>query len=152
MRKTAVLLLLLLVSCNSPTEVTEIQTEPTIHQGVWGFVKFWEGDFMPPAAGSITPVERNVLIYELTSIEEVEKVGYSPFYNSINTDLIASRQSNSKGFFQIELPEGEYSIFILEDSLFYSNSFDGYGNINPFKVEKDSLAKIEFDITYNATF
>ncbi len=141
-------------NCNSPTENVdkEIQIQPTIKQGVWGFVRFWEGNFMPFSTGTISPVERKIYIYELTSIQKVDQVDYSAFYRNIYTKVIDSSFSNSKGFFQFALPDGQYSVFIKEDSLYYSNSFDGYGNIFPFTVKKDSLTQIEFNITYKASF
>ncbi|MHB1049069.1 MAG: carboxypeptidase regulatory-like domain-containing protein [Bacteroidota bacterium] len=150
-----VLIVISISSCKSPTEAEEIgiQEQPTITQGVWGKVKFWEGDFMPVTpSGKISPVERVIYIYQLTSAQQVEQVYYSSFYRKIFSTVVDSGWSNSKGFFQFALPEGRYSIFVKEDSLYYANRSDGQGNIFPFTVKKDSLTEIEFDITYKATF
>ena len=150
------IIILLLTACNSSTEpddIPRVQTEPTIKQGVYGIVLFWEGSFMPPATGTKTPVERMVLIYELTSsVHDIERVGNTPFYSKINTQLIDSVKSNSKGFFECSLPVGQYSIFVWEDSLLYSNRMDDHLNIFPFEIKKDSITELQFDITYRANF
>jgi hypothetical protein len=124
----------------------------TIQQGIWGNVWFWEGDFMPPGWGTITPVSRTVYAYELTSGEQVEQVPYSPFYRSIRTRLVALTSSNSTGFFQMALPPGSYSIFVREDSLYYANLTDSMGNIMPATVRINWLTKVQIDITYKASF
>jgi len=146
----------IIFSCDfSNNGVVEIVEQPTIKQGVYGVVKFWEGDFMPSPntyRKDGTPVPREVFIYELTHGDMVEEIPYSSFFKKINTKLIASKFSNEKGFFEFELPEGKYSIFVKEDSLYYANICDGQGNIFPFVVKKDSLTKINFDITYKAYF
>lgn len=146
----------IIFSCDfSNNGVVEIIEHPTIKQGVYGVVKFWEGNFMPspntPQRDGI-PVPREVFIYELTSRDMAVKVNYTSFFRQINAKLIASKFSNEKGFFEFELPEGKYSMFVKEDSLYYANGWDGEGNIYPFTVKKDSLTSIQFDITYKASF
>ena len=127
----------------------------TIRQGIWGNIWFWKGNFKPTSyGGTITPVIRELLIYELTSQEDVvvnnEEVPDS-FYKEIHTKLIKKVSSNKTGFFQAELPEGEYSIFIKEGSLYYANSFsDSF--IFPVEVKTDSLSKVQFDVTYDALY
>jgi hypothetical protein len=154
-----VLIILTVISCQEVTLVEDeiIREEPSIQQGVWGFVKFWEGDFMPvypsgSTSGSIAPVERQIYVFEKTHFSKAEGSSGGGFYKKINTTQIDSTTSNEKGFFQFFLPTGEYSLFVKEDSLYYSNSGDGQGNIFPFTVKKDSLSKVEFNITYKATY
>jgi hypothetical protein len=155
-RTLPLLFIFLLAACR--TDVTEPPIHPpdlleiTIQQGIAGRVWFWEGNFMPPAAGSITPALRDVLIYTLTSLDSVDQVGYSPFYRNIFTSLVAETVSNDSGFFQISLEKGQYSVFVREDTLYYSNLFDGHRNIYPVTVEVDSVTYIDFDITYKASF
>ena len=126
----------------------------TIKKGIWGDIWFWEGDFMPFGMGTITPVSRDVRIHELTKLDDVVRTTYpySAFYDRINTTLICSTRSDSYGFFEVELPTGSYSIFVVEDSLFYSNSYDGQGNIYPFFVDSGEVTGIRFDITYLAYY
>jgi len=130
---------------------------PTIKQGVYGYVEFWDGDFMPtipPASGrgKITPVARTLVVHTATRFDSVVQVGYSPFYSSINTQRVATTSTNELGFFQVELPPGEYSFFVIEDSLYYANGTDGEGYICPVIVRKDSVSFLRFNITYKATF
>jgi len=147
------------ISCEEVTFVEDeaIREKPTIKQGVWGIVKFWEGDFMPVSpygntSGTVTPVERKIYVFEKTHFSKVERVDYSGFYTKIYTDRIDSTVSNSKGFFELSLPPGEYSMFVKENSIYYSNSGDGYGYISPFTIKKDSLSRVEFNINYKATY
>ncbi len=150
-----------LCSCNKATETDpppgSTDTIPTIHQGVYGKVYFWQGDFMPtvppaPPRGSITPVKRTVVVHVPTRADSVEQVNYSAFYRAILTQRIGLTTSNDAGFYQIELPPGRYSFFIVEDTLFYANGGDGYGYILPATVVQDSLTKLDINITYKATF
>ncbi len=132
----------------------------TIPRGVWGQVWFWEGDFMPVVCpegdcypnGRITPVKRKLFIHQLTTFDQVEPVDSPAFFAAIHTPLIGTTWSDKLGFFQIELPPGRYSFFVLEDSLFYANGSDGNGHILPVEVKPDSVSMRQIDITYRATF
>jgi hypothetical protein len=125
----------------------------TIDQGIWGYVWFWEGDFMPPGpySGTVTGVSREMRIHELTSVDEVEPPDYYCFYSAVNTPLVAVVQSGSNGFFEVALEPGHYSIFAVEDGLLYANSFYD-GNIFSVTVEPGEATSISFDITYLATY
>jgi len=132
-------------------------TIPTIRQGVYGYVEFWEGDFMPtvppaPSRGTITPVERGIVVHTPTRFDSVTPVGYSAFYTEIFTPRVAETSSNGRGFFQVELPPGSYSFFVIENSLFYANGGDGQGHLWPVTVLRDSLSFVKLNITYMATF
>jgi len=130
----------------------DTRDQVTISQGAWGNVWFWEGDFMPFGWGNITPVVRKIYAYQLTNLQQVDQVPYSPFYRRIFSQVVDSALSNSTGFFQISLAPGRYSFFVKEDSLFYANGYDGTGNILPATVKKDSLTQVQLDITYKATY
>ncbi|RIJ48573.1 hypothetical protein D1614_08535 [Maribellus luteus] len=165
MRTTKLLIfslsLLLLISCQESPESESTcyrKSDPprnsekvTIEQGLWGDVWFWSGDFMPVGRGEICQIIRKVLIYELTTNEDVEKVDYSPFYTKIHTKLVTSVYSDSQGFFELELEPGTYSIFIQEGDKIYSNRFSSQG-IFPVTVKSGELSEIRFDINYEATF
>ncbi|MCI0563968.1 MAG: hypothetical protein MN733_36295 [Nitrososphaera sp.] len=129
----------------------------TISQGVCGYVHFWEGDFMPGPppghSGTITPVQRTVVVHMPTLLNgDVVQAGYGPFYSSISTQRVATISSNKNGFFETELPPGSYSIFVVEDSLYYANGFDGEGYILRFTVMQDSIVAMNINITYRAAF
>jgi len=98
--------------------------------------------------GTVKPVVREVLFYELTGLDSVVQVGYGPFYSRVHSKLVGSTFSNAHGFFELRLPPGTYSVFVREDSLLYSNLFDGDGHIFPVMVRKSDVTGIRFDITY----
>ena len=123
----------------------------TIEQGVWGDVWFWEGDFMPGCpTGTVEGVSRELRIHELASLDQVDQVG--AFYEAVRTPLVAAVQSDELGFFEIELDPGTYSIFSVEDTLFYCSRGDGQGNLCPLVVREGEVTGIRFDIWYKATF
>ena len=123
----------------------------TISQGLWGDVWFWSGNFMPISFGEICQIKRKMLIYELTTMDDVVQLGDSPFYTEINTKLIAAIYSDEYGFFQIELEPGEYSLFVEENHMYYANRFSSEG-IYRVSIEAGQVSDVTFDITYEASF
>jgi hypothetical protein len=127
----------------------------TIEQGIWGDVWFWEGDFMPMCpSGTATAAAREMRVHELTSEDDVEHAPgtWWPFYSEVRTPLVASVWSDADGFFEVALPPGMYSLFAVEDTLFYANGFDGYGNIYPVTVRAGQVTEILFNIDYLSTW
>ncbi len=130
---------------------------PSIDQGVWGRIEFWEGDFMPgprPPKGTVRFVQRPVFVFEKTHFRDVvpdRKLG-PIFYTEIYTNLIANTESNSNGYFQVSLPEGSYSLFVQEQGRYYANGGDGQGYILPVTVTKGSVKRLDIRIDYKATF
>jgi len=104
--------------------------------------------------GTITPVVREVYIYQATALQDVVPSSNSEgqFFSSINTELITLVTSDSTGFYQAQLPTGTYSVFIKENEEFYANHFDADFTINPVTVEENKTTKLQIDITYAATF
>jgi hypothetical protein len=139
--------------CYSASYPPRNNEKVTINQGLWGDVWFWKGDFMPFNFGTICQVHRKIYIYELTMMTNVVRSKpYSPFYSKINTNLVTTIESDTSGFFQVELEPGSYSLFVFEDTCFYSNLFDGNGAIFPVKIESGKVTEVRFDITYDATY
>jgi hypothetical protein len=160
----------LFISCDNealgPTNADDIpgsnEDRVSIEQGVWGEVLFWEGNFMPVypegSGGNIYPVARRIFIHEATLYDQVERiyVQIEPccivnLISKIYTDLSAYTQSDERGFFQIELPPGRYSMFVEEYGYLYQNRTSG-GYLFPFEVREGEVTRIEFDITYMAYF
>ena len=112
--KTILFMLIPLVSCSDlgtgPGRPKDTADQITITQGLWGDVWFWEGDFMPSASGDqsgkVTPVERDVWIFDATRNDSVVGAG-GAFYRQILTTLRAKTRSNRTGFFQVALPPWE---------------------------------------------
>jgi hypothetical protein len=145
--------------CDQSTVIEGISNDtiPTIRQGVYGYVEFWEGDFMPTwppgtSRGTITPVPRQIVVHLPTRFDSAQQVDYSGFYSRIFTPRVAVTRSNARGFFQVELPVGSYSFFVVENSLFYANGGDGQGHLWPVTGWGDSLSFVKLAITYRATF
>ena len=124
----------------------------SISQGIWGDVWFWSGDFMPVCtSGTVTAVGREIRIHELTSRDDVDEESPA-FYSAVRTPLVDTAWSDTDGFFQVSLAPGQYSLFVVEDTLLYANRFDGDGNIFPVEVLADSVTAVRFDIEYEATW
>ena len=124
----------------------------TISQGVWGNVWLWQGDFMPAnPSGTITPVRRSVYVHELTARSQTvpSPDKDSRFFEAVQTPLVARVESDSRGFFQVELPPGRYSLFVGENGRLYANGSD---HIRPVQVSAGTVTKAQIDINYQATY
>jgi hypothetical protein len=146
-----------IASCSDlgPGAPADDSVQVTIPQGIWGNVLFWEGDFMPGPpgghSGSVSPVEREVFVFEATRYDSV--VGANGgFYSRVLTRLKGKTTSNAKGFYQIALPPGKYSIFVAESSMFYANGVDSMGHILPGTVNENSVTQVQINITYKAAY
>ncbi|MBI5233056.1 MAG: Ig-like domain-containing protein [Deltaproteobacteria bacterium] len=136
----------------SPFATTTFKTvhNVTIAQGVWGTVRFWEGDFMPVIpSGTITPVVREIFIHKVTT---ANVSGTGPFFASVPTELVAKVSSDATGFYQAELAVGTYSVFVKEGASFYANILGGQGQIQPVEVLSNTVTELQIDITYKASF
>jgi len=148
---------ILLAGCSSDSDRRSdlpLQPQPPIDQGVTGTVAFWLGDFMPiEPSGQIQPVERTVLVYEPTTINDVVPGPSTEggFVDSISTQLVASTTSDADGQYAVELPTGTYSVFVLENGRLYANSFSNE-YINPVMVDRGIVSQLDIQITYAATF
>ena len=122
-----------------------------------GTVMFWQGNFMPGVVGESTtygtqtPVVREVFIFEPTSTNDVIQL-QGGFYSDIKTKLVATTMSDDNGHFSVNLPAGQYSLFVKENDLYYSNLFDTNFNINPVNIISGATTTVESDITYQAYF
>lgn len=111
------------------------QGKVTINTGIYGTLTLTEGDCMPKLGGNSCktyPVRRKIRVYEYTKKQDVE--GYGPHYKKVNTKLIATTFTDDEGFFQLQLPPAQYSVFIEEKGKLYASSDDGAGGINSVTV------------------
>lgn len=126
-----------------------------IKQGIDGYVYQVSGNQMPSPNAPPSkphPLATTVFIYEITNLKDVARVGYSPFYQSIRSKLVATTPSDSTGHFTISLPVGAYSVFTKKDNLFYANIFDTENNIQPVSVEENKITKINIRVDAGATY
>jgi len=128
----------------------------TIHEGVWGNVLFWEGDFMPGSGpgGMVTPVVREIHFFEAAFPEDVDRVDpYDYFYYEIFTPLVAVTISDPCGFFEVDLPPGTYSAFVKEGDLYYGARIASDGTFMKVTVpEVGGPVYYRIDMDYLAYF
>jgi len=143
-------LMVLIMSCSLQKEGS-----PKIKQGIYGSVTWLQGNMMPspdePRAANGNPIERTINIYEVVTFKDVK--GQAPLFTQIEGKLVRTVKSNSKGFYECELPIGTYSVFTVEpEGNFFANSFDGNEQINAVKVEHGGIIKLDIQINYKAAY
>ena len=82
--------------------------EKTINEGIYGTVKELYGDWMPwvgsnPPDHGVRPIVCEIYAYE-----------YSPSSDYLQAPLVGTATSNKKGFYEIALAPGTYSVFVLD--------------------------------------
>jgi hypothetical protein len=115
----------------------------TITQGVYGTVGLITGDCMPivdPRESRCIhcPAKRTVQIYEYTTISQAVRSTTPPYYfEHFNTQKLAETEADEKGFYEINIGPGHYTIVTIEDGKIYANISDGLGGINPITIESN---------------
>ncbi|MCS6833013.1 MAG: carboxypeptidase regulatory-like domain-containing protein [Flammeovirgaceae bacterium] len=141
-------LLVILSACKQGQTVTKVK------QGIEGSVIWREGNFMPQIGEKkeiiIKPISREIHVYEPTRLTELR--GQPPFFTQPRTRRIAIVQSDEKGKFYVELPEGTYSLFVKEEKGLYANLFDKDGTVYPVTVKNQAVTTIEIIIDYKSSY
>ena len=141
MKKSVFIIALLCVI----TLMTSCTKDPSITQGVYGTVIERYGDWMPGSTADHgeRPITCEVYVYEYTMLSDFGG-GISVNYpiDAMPKPFVAKTTSNAKGFYEIHLAPGTYSIFLLYNGkLTDGGGLDGYGGINPITINSDE--KIE---------
>ncbi|MDN5215433.1 carboxypeptidase regulatory-like domain-containing protein [Fulvivirgaceae bacterium BMA12] len=148
----AFIIALPIVGCvNQPSQ----NPQKKIKQGIKGTITWLEGNLMPGPDSNIKakegkPVVRQIYVYKLVNVKETESEG--SFFTKVKGNLVKKSQSTEAGDFYIQLPVGEYSIFVKEEKGLYANLFDGNSNINPVVVNKNKVTEIALKIDYKAFY
>jgi hypothetical protein len=154
--------LIAITACLSPQTTTQqvasgekgAPTEKPMRQGIRGKVVWVEGNQMPgpdrPRASGGKPVEREMLVYEPVSIQQLEMGG--TVFKQVPGKAVASVRTNAQGEFEVELLPGKYSLFSKEESGFFANGFDGEGIIAPIEVKAGVFTEVLFRIDYQAAY
>lgn len=126
-----------------------------VEQGLAGQVLWLEGNLMPTIGEESSdrkgePVQREIHIYELTSMDEATAEG--TFFSNIQTDLVKKVETNEEGEFITELPVGRYSVFVKEEQGLFANTFNGQGHINPVEVNEGEITTITLKVNYKAAY
>lgn len=148
MKKSLWLLILsILISCEkgaNPTQTSDCNIisakdinskKVTINNGVWGTLSMRQGNCMPTIGVKFTtclecPIKREVRVYNYTTTQDAELSTGGKLFNNFKTQLIKTVYTDEQGFFQVELPNGKYSVVFVEDGKLYANTFDGLGGIS----------------------
>jgi hypothetical protein len=130
--------------CNILTIQQQNSSRVTVASGVWGTVSLRQGNCMPTSDKTSTcsecPAEREVRIYSYTTIHDVEPVTSSPYLDkNFKTQLIKTVMADDQGFYQTELPEGKYTVVIVEDDNLYVPTFDVDGGLSTVTVKQGKV-------------
>jgi hypothetical protein len=154
MQKTILILLgvFMCLSCAQPKHLEG-------KQGIYGQALWLEGNLMPTIdeTGDANrskgqPVKRTVLIYEPTSLQQVEKNDDTSLYKAVNTRLVKTFETDDAGNFRASLKPGKYSVFVREDEGLFSNTFDGKGIIGAVTVVEGEFTEHNIKINYKAFY
>lgn len=135
---------------------------PTIKNGVYGFIKEWKGDFMPGFgpngnSGTIDSVQKEIHLFEQQNLNAIQHARLEPYgqFWSISQLNISPKfiiKANEYGFYEAELPAGEYSSLIkIDNDRYFINRFNGSGSFGPVLILQNSVYNIHFDIDYDKT-
>lgn len=146
-----VIILVVITACSSTKHVKNAM----IKQGISGFIYELKGNQMPMKGEELTKprgIIKEIFVYEATNITQVNRVGTSPFYNDITTKLVTSVISDSTGKFSVELPVGNYSLFIKIGNQYFANRFNEKNEINLYAVKEEEITEATFIINNTATY
>ena len=138
--------------CDIAKIKTENQAKLTISQGVYGTIELITGDCMPSAGGPPStcercPAKRVVQLYEYTNISQAVRSTAPPYYyEHFNTQKLAEVESDEKGFYQIDIAPGKYTLVTIEDGKMYVDVYDQSGGINPVVIESNKPLKANLPI------
>jgi len=130
--------------------------EPTIKNGLFGFVIEWKGDFMPGSTptGTKDSIQRDIYIYEKLTFDSIqnartEKYSWFWYVDSIKQKPLKIVKTNNKGFFQVSLDSGNYSAFAkFNQNTFYTNGGTSDGQLGQVEYENNTLMQRNFDIDF----
>jgi hypothetical protein len=104
--------------------------------------------------GTITPVVREIYICRVITLKEMSDSHVAQpepgFFSVIPAKLVATTSSDKKGFYQLGLPPGTYTVFVKEENAFYASNFDGQGRITAFEVLPQAMTRMPINLKYNS--
>ena len=124
-------------------------------QGLEGHVYRISGNQMPsPDIKPKAPkgIKTTLYIFDLTNLNQVTRQNQSAFYAAVRTKLIKKIETDTNGYFKVNLPTGNYSLFTKKGELFYANTFDGNNNIAPVQVLPKKITQVEVKMDYDASY
>lgn len=140
-------------NCDIQKTRSENEAKLTISQGTYGTVSLITGDCMPMAGPGPSrcihcPVKRTVQIYEYTNISQAVRSTTPPYYwDHFTTQKLAETEADEKGFYQVSIAPGHYTIVTIEDGKIYATGFDGVGGINAITIENNMALKANLTVS-----
>lgn len=114
-----------------------------VNQGIYGKVTLYEGDCMPGMNKcQMSNVARTIYIRKPAKKEAMKGV-----YLKKKTELIKKVKSDKSGNYQVELPNGEYSVFVEDNRGEYCNHFKEGGGTSTIEI-KDNLVRYDIEIDH----
>jgi hypothetical protein len=99
----------------------------------------------PSSKGS--PLMTTLYIYEPTKTNEVQAgMVPGPLVSKINTKLLDSVKSDSKGAFSKYLQPGKYSVFIKYENGYYIPFYAGKDWVSIIEVKQNEVTTMDFDV------
>jgi len=132
-------------SCNLAETKTINSGKVSITSGVWGTVSHRQGNCMPTASKQGTtclecPMQSQVRIYAYTTFQNAKPAtSGSPYFDSFSTTLFKTVNTDTQGFFQAQLPDGKYTIALVQQGKLYASMFDGQGGVWPLNVQQGKV-------------
>ena len=120
----------------------------TITEGIYGIVKERYGDWMPwvdsnPPDHGERPIACEIYVYEYTRTRDFDQqyIGNYPI-SAMPKPLVATTTSDSRGFYQLSLPPGNYSVLLLDtDGKLHVNGLNNEGGLCPVSVQADQTTE-----------
>lgn len=144
--------LIITVSCSS---LKSLNHQDMSAQGIEGHVYKVSGNRMPSPDRKLSPpagVSTYLYIFPLTNLNQVSRIDGASLFSDIRTKMITKVQTDSNGYFKIDLQPGHYSLFTKKDNLYFSNLYDKDNNIAPVEVFAGKVTKVDFTIDYDAVY
>jgi hypothetical protein len=146
----------------------------TISQGVSGTVCFWEGNFMPimqPSYGIAREILDFLDVFDILRVKPhhgtnravvreiyacrmeqalIKQLMRSNSFSVIPATVVATTSSDKKGFYQLELPPGNYIFFTKEDNAFRGFKPPWFFYTTVRDVRPQAVTRVPIDLTYKS--
>lgn len=125
-----------------------VSTIPSIEQGIWGRVEVWGSLSQADSGGQKLPGRisydsQRLFVFVKTHLDQLTpdmNMG-QVFFKRTATRMVATTRSDKRGYYEVSLPAGEYSVFVDVDGRLYANHFDDEGFAEPVEVRQAEVAR-----------
>lgn len=99
-----------------------------------------------PSKGKGAPLATSIYIYEPTQVAQLDTLLHDRFTRKISSRQVATLKSDSKGFFQIRLKPGKYSLFVQFEGAYYIPYFSGSQWVSLFEVSSNGVTEMDLKV------